>query len=226
MSGRRDKTDDQLATGRDAVASLEAEVDALKAIGSPASAEENFAHNVRRLREKQGLSQEALASMMSARGYPFHQATIYKIEAGSRRVQIGEAAALATALSAHVEAMTLPPEDQEPIEAIRAEIASFSRKQHALTEAVRVYVDAAQALSWVLSDDKGPYDSSAFEQFDQEKVEYWRNQANRSAGEVADNAAQFHLLYQRAEYEAEKMVFESSDDELGDPGKQSGGSDD
>lgn len=60
--------------------------------------DENFATNLREYRETQGVSQEELARRMSARGFGFSQATVWKIEQNKRPVRLGEATALAEAL--------------------------------------------------------------------------------------------------------------------------------
>lgn len=60
--------------------------------------EENFATNLREYRETQGVSQEELARRMTARGFGFSQATVWKIEQNKRPVRLGEATALAAAL--------------------------------------------------------------------------------------------------------------------------------
>lgn len=60
--------------------------------------DEAFAHAVRGAREASGKSQAWLASEMASRGFEFHQATVYKVETGKRRVSIGEAKAIAQVL--------------------------------------------------------------------------------------------------------------------------------
>lgn len=60
--------------------------------------EERFAENLRVVLRERGMSQEALAKEMSDRGYQFHQATIYKILTGKRKVGLGEASEIASIL--------------------------------------------------------------------------------------------------------------------------------
>lgn len=57
--------------------------------------DEHFAANLRSTREAMGITQAELAERMRDRGFGFHQATIYKIEKGERKVSIGEAMAIA-----------------------------------------------------------------------------------------------------------------------------------
>jgi transcriptional regulator with XRE-family HTH domain len=58
---------------------------------------------VREGRQALGMSQDALAEAMTTAGFGFHVTTIGKIERGERKVTLGEAGALASALSQSVE---------------------------------------------------------------------------------------------------------------------------
>lgn len=89
------------------------------------SVEARFASNMRALRETLKLSQEELAEQMSQQGFPFHQATIYKIESGGRRVQLSEAVAIAAIFGVTVERMTTDGSDDP----LRAEIARWRTLQ-------------------------------------------------------------------------------------------------
>jgi transcriptional regulator with XRE-family HTH domain len=53
------------------------------------------------------MTQEDLAARMSERGFPFHQATIYKIEGGTRKVSIAEATALASIVGLPLQLLTI-----------------------------------------------------------------------------------------------------------------------
>ena len=59
------------------------------------TAEQRIAANLKAIREENRMTQEDVAEAMSKRGYRWHQATVYKVENGSRQVQLGEATALA-----------------------------------------------------------------------------------------------------------------------------------
>ncbi|MDO8338441.1 MAG: helix-turn-helix transcriptional regulator [Microcella sp.] len=67
---------------------------------TPSAADQRFAAEVKKVRERRSMSQELVAELMRERGFRFHQATIYKIENGSRRVTVGEAEALSQVLGA------------------------------------------------------------------------------------------------------------------------------
>lgn len=74
------------------------------------SIDRNIAANVRTWRDARGISQEDLAERMTALGFGFTQATVWKIESGQRRVQGGELLALADTL----ELMSVSYLAQEP----------------------------------------------------------------------------------------------------------------
>lgn len=67
--------------------------------------DQNFARNFKRLREDMGLTQEQVVDSMAHFGFTFHQATIYKIEKGERKIGLGEAMALALSLDTTVEVL-------------------------------------------------------------------------------------------------------------------------
>jgi transcriptional regulator with XRE-family HTH domain len=52
-------------------------------------------HNVRTLRERDGISQEKLAELMTARGHSWHQQTVGRTEKGHRAVKVDELEQLA-----------------------------------------------------------------------------------------------------------------------------------
>lgn len=70
------------------------------------TAEEWFAQNVKNARASQGITQGALAAKMAEKGFAWHQATVYKIENGTRQVQLGEAKAVAEILAVPLEQLT------------------------------------------------------------------------------------------------------------------------
>ena len=104
--------------------------------------EADFAENIRRWRERRGLSQDALAQQMADLGFPFHQATIYKIEKGERPVRLAEALALSALLDQHVSDLTEGPVDDETYTRAQAE-AALDRAKVALADA-EAYLAAAE----------------------------------------------------------------------------------
>jgi transcriptional regulator with XRE-family HTH domain len=57
-----------------------------------------FGENVRRNRERKGMSQAELATEMAERGWPWHQSTVFKIEHAERRTDAYEVHDLAAIL--------------------------------------------------------------------------------------------------------------------------------
>lgn len=65
-----------------------------------------FVENMRRLREKAKMTQTDLAKALKARGLPFHQPTVQRIENGDRPVRLNEAFAIAEELDCDLGTMT------------------------------------------------------------------------------------------------------------------------
>jgi DNA-binding XRE family transcriptional regulator len=65
-----------------------------------------FVHRMKTLRERDDVSQTELAKAAAAKGLPFHQQTIQRIETGIRPVRLNEAVVLAEILGSSLDAMT------------------------------------------------------------------------------------------------------------------------
>ena len=102
----------------------------------PDLAEARFAANLRILRESRRMSQERLAQEMVARGWPWRQQTVTKIENGQRMVRFGEAMALASILGVSLNHFTRPESEAIEVEKIRAASARLRESYEALTAAV------------------------------------------------------------------------------------------
>lgn len=79
--------------------------------GVPASsgghaATDYFPENLRRHRERKGMSQKALAEAMKACGWSWHQATVHRVESGAQPVELGEATDLAAILGTSLDRLT------------------------------------------------------------------------------------------------------------------------
>jgi transcriptional regulator with XRE-family HTH domain len=98
----------------------------------PDDTEQRFAANLRLLRERQGISQVKLAQEMAARGWPWRQQTVTRLENGQRMIRFGEATALAEILDTPLERFTRA--GPEAAEAER--LAAFGARLHHLYEAV------------------------------------------------------------------------------------------
>jgi transcriptional regulator with XRE-family HTH domain len=74
---------------------------------------ELFVRRLKEFRMRRGVTQTALADRMAAAGYPMRRKTILEIEAGTRRLSLDEALALAFALDAAPAQMLSPSDDEE-----------------------------------------------------------------------------------------------------------------
>jgi transcriptional regulator with XRE-family HTH domain len=72
----------------------------------PELSERRFAENLRQAREDKNVSQVKLAQEMAARGWPWRQQTVTRVESGQRMVRLGEALAVAEILGTNVVMLT------------------------------------------------------------------------------------------------------------------------
>jgi len=70
--------------------------------------DERFAENLRTARTGMGISQGELARQMAARGWPYYAQTVNRVEAGQRKVSVGEAKSLAEILRTTIDMLTWP----------------------------------------------------------------------------------------------------------------------
>ncbi len=95
-----------------------------------------FGARVREVRERRGLSQHQVSLEMQVfHGFPWHQTTVAKTEAGERPIKLAEAVALADALD--VRLFTLLHEDLDDQERRAAERAAALRELMAVQGLVR-----------------------------------------------------------------------------------------
>jgi transcriptional regulator with XRE-family HTH domain len=108
----------------------------------PDDAEQRFAANLRILRERQGVSQVKLAQEMAARGWPWRQQTVTRLENGQRMIRFGEAIALASILGVSLDRFTRPVSEAIEVEKIRAASARLRESCEAVAVAVCHLLDA------------------------------------------------------------------------------------
>lgn len=77
-----------------------------------ATADDSFGSAVRNARESAAMTQVQLADAMRERGFDFHQQTVYKIEAGRRKVTVGEALAIAELVAVPLDILAARNPDQ------------------------------------------------------------------------------------------------------------------
>lgn len=112
---------------------------------TPASSviDDVFGENLKKYRERKGLTQEALNNEMVKRGFEFHPTTIYRIEKGRRRVLIGEAVTLAEVLDVPLDQLTSPGEDSE--RAILFQVKQIAREHLEDISRAIAYLETAKA---------------------------------------------------------------------------------
>jgi FtsZ-interacting cell division protein YlmF len=108
---------------------------------APELTEQRFAANLRVIREERGVSQGRLAEEMTARGWPWRQQTVTRVETGRRMVRLGEAKAVAEILETSLDMLTMRTDEARTIEylagLIRKVKASYCLIASATTELLR-----------------------------------------------------------------------------------------
>lgn len=108
-----------------------------------------MAGNIRRYREFRGMSQSALARAMSEQGWPWHQQTVAKVEAGRQAAGVSEAAAVAEILGVSLDRLLWAgAEAAEVASADRASAVLRQSWEECATAVARLLLDrdAAQAV--------------------------------------------------------------------------------
>lgn len=77
--------------------------------------EQSVILGIKRLRSEQGMTQSELSEAMSRLGFKFHQATVYKIENGERKVTAAECYALAQVFDVGMEELFTPSSTPEAV---------------------------------------------------------------------------------------------------------------
>lgn len=117
-----------------------------------------FAANMKSMREARGWNQSELARRLTAVGVEgFHQTTISRIEAGSRPVRLGEAAAIARTLGTTVEMMVGHDGREVVVAAITEAMREAWARFGSLESAVTYFWDAQLSLRRTVGD-PDPFD--------------------------------------------------------------------
>jgi transcriptional regulator with XRE-family HTH domain len=124
----------------------------------PESGDGLFGYNMRKLRERAGLSQAALAIAMQERSWPWHQSTIYRIESGRQTVSFWESRDLAAILGVSPERFAWKPADANAADAL---YMSASRVRGCAEEVVGTVTAllSARTLAQRAIEDTAQYDS-------------------------------------------------------------------
>ncbi len=94
-----------------------------------------FGENIRKNRERKSMSQNDLAREMAARGWEWHQSTVYKIEHGTRRTEAFELHDLGEIFGVPVDHLFWPPAEVNETAMVDSAIAMLRRAWHEMAEA-------------------------------------------------------------------------------------------
>ena len=100
------------------------------------TANEKLGVAVRTLREEKGISQVELARLMTERGWPWHQSTVYRVESGKQTVGFSEALDLAGVLRTSLDRFTWGSAEANESDFVYAARARLVRQYEVVAEAV------------------------------------------------------------------------------------------
>lgn len=125
----------------------------------------NFSRNIKARREAISMSQEHLADAMTARGFSFGQATVWKIESGQRGISLTEGLAIVEILGGGRQQLTLeslvqPPEADQARQTLEEAAARLAQTSAAIETSVAAYLQATQtyATAFAIAVDRTPGD--------------------------------------------------------------------
>ena len=101
-----------------------------------------FGENVRKNRERKELSQGDVAREMAARGWPWHQSTVYKVEHGTRRTEAFEVVDLAEILGVPMSNLFWPPAEVNEAGMVELAIVRLRRAWNETADASRTLLAA------------------------------------------------------------------------------------
>lgn len=99
------------------------------------TAEAAFAANLRALRIAAKMTQAQLAQKMTARGFKWHAATVYKVENNERQIQLGEALAVSEIFDTEIGALTHDGKPAELAEVVEVR-EDYQQLRHAYATAL------------------------------------------------------------------------------------------
>lgn len=125
----------------------------------PDSGDALFGHNVRKLRERAGLSQPGLADAMRERGHPWHQSTVYRVESGKQPVGYWAARDLAEILRTSTDSFAWKPAEANAADHLYMEAGRVRGSARDLMHAVGAML-AARGIAGRVLENTAKYDSA------------------------------------------------------------------
>jgi transcriptional regulator with XRE-family HTH domain len=122
----------------------------------PESGDAVFGYNLRKMREKAGMAQAALADAMRGRGRPWYQSTTGRVESGKQPATYADAVALAAIFGVTLERFRWKPGEGNAIDMLDM---AADRLRHAFHETARTIAAqrSAEALAGRALDDSSQY---------------------------------------------------------------------
>lgn len=119
------------------------------------TAEAAFATNLKAMRTASKMTQAQLAQKMTARGFRWHAATVYKVENKERQIQLGEALAIAEIFDTAIGSLAQGGEPAELAEVIevREDYLRLSDTYKTIVAQIGALYQYAYALAVVLAAD-------------------------------------------------------------------------
>lgn len=122
-------------------------------------AEQYFAANLRSVREARGLSQVKFAEEMSARGWPWRQQTVTRVETGRRAVRFGEAKAAAEILRTSLDRLSWSGAELTETAFVEEIAATLHREWNATAQAVaRLHAAMSRGRRTLVSSRESKYE--------------------------------------------------------------------
>mgnify|MGYP001047801232 CR=1 FL=1 len=123
----------------------------------------NFSRNIKARREAIGMSQEHLAEAMTARGFGFTQATVWKVEGGQRGISLTEGIAIAEILGGGRQQLSLAslmraPEVDQARQALESASAGLARATERIEVSIAAYIETTKgyAAAYRIATDRTP----------------------------------------------------------------------
>jgi transcriptional regulator with XRE-family HTH domain len=128
----------------------------------PELSERRFGENLRTAREERSVSQVKLAQEMAARGWPWRQQTVARVESGRRMVRLGEALAVAEILGTNVGALTASAPETTAVHVLASATLKVMRAFEEIAGGTEMLLHAQAQLRITLAEAEqvGYHDSS------------------------------------------------------------------
>ena len=114
-----------------------------------------FGENVRKNRERKEMTQGDMAREMTARGWAWHQSTVYKVEHGTRRTEAFEVVDLAKILDVPMDHLFWPPAEVNESAMVDRSIAILRRAWRETAEATHRLLAARASAERTLAQSGG-----------------------------------------------------------------------